>query len=76
MDVRKLFFNILKPFLEPLTEVENPSDPNSKPAYFKKVDSNDVSAVFDKYFERQEYMYLFDDEDEKDEEKKYQYRFA
>ena len=68
MDVRKLFFNILKPILEPLLETD-PDDP-TKPLYFKKTESNDVSTVFDKYFERNEYMYLFDEEDEKDDEKK------
>jgi hypothetical protein len=61
MDVRKLFFNILKPILAPLTE-KDPNNPN-KMMYFKGVDGSDVSTVFDKYFEREDYNYLFEDDE-------------
>jgi hypothetical protein len=55
MDVRNLFFNILKVFLAPILREGR----NGKPLYFKNFEKTDVSAVFKNYFKVEDYLELF-----------------
>lgn len=55
MDVRNLFFNILKVFLAPILKEGR----DGEKLYYKKIDGSDVSAVFKNYFKVEDYLELF-----------------